>query len=315
LVPPTGYETDEHEFQVSPTSGHYFVFSYTLKSGVDLRGLGIVKAFDAGVLPLGQNSTIQDCTIVEFDEAGAVAHTWSASEHFDPVTDSTYPQTGFGPNAKLPDGGTAYDVYHCNSIDVDPANGNLLVSARGMDSVFYVDWPSGKVRWKMGGADASLDNATYVAVADPFFRQHDARLQHGWAPACNGGSGQISVFDDETGMPGPARAAIYDVIVGGSGDAGCPEAGAEGSATRGHATLALQVKGGNVSGGGGSVRLSADGSRVIGWGIGIPVFTEVTAKGATMLEFEFTAGDVSYRAIKVPVTAFDLTALRNTAGM
>jgi hypothetical protein len=84
------------------------------------------------------------------------------------------PLTGFGPGSTTADGGAVYDVFHCNSIDVDPANGDPLVSAREMDSVFYVDRPSGKVLWKMGGATASKDGATYVAVSDPFFRQHDA---------------------------------------------------------------------------------------------------------------------------------------------
>src|SRR4029077_6421080 len=109
-------------------------------------------------------------------------------------------------------------VYHCNSVDIDPANGNYLVSARHMDSVFYVEKTTGKVLWKMGGAKFSKDSATYVAVPDPFFRQHDGRLGPGWLPDCHGGTGQISVFDDETSvvrggsMPG-ARGVIYDVVV------------------------------------------------------------------------------------------------------
>jgi Arylsulfotransferase (ASST) len=306
---PDKFTADEHELRVLP-NGHYFVLSYVLTPGVDLTHLGIPKAFDGGLLELGPNSTIQDCAVVEFDETGKVYAHWLASDHFDPVVDSTYPQTGFGPGSKLPDGGSAYDVYHCNSIDVDPANGNLLVSARGMDSVFYVEWPGGKVLWKMGGAKASIDNATYVTVTDPFFRQHDARLVRGWSPTCNGGTGQVSVFDDETGKPGPARAAIYDVVVGG-GDAKCADAG---SATPGNATLSWQVKGTTVSGGAGSVRISPDNSRIIGWGIGVPVFTEVDVNGHALLELEFTAGDVSYRAVKVPLTAFDLEVLRDTAG-
>ncbi len=79
------------------------------------------------------------------------------------------------------DSGPFVDVFHCNSIDVDPANGNLLVSCRNMVSIFYVERSTGKVLWKMGGKRASLDNATYVLVEDPFFRQHDARLQLGWS--------------------------------------------------------------------------------------------------------------------------------------
>jgi hypothetical protein len=309
-IPPDDATTDEHELRLLP-NGHHLVFSYPLKSGVDLTGIGVPKAFDGGVNELGPNSTIQDCEIVEFDEAGKVSWTWSATDHFDPAKVSTYPQTGFGPNSSAPDGGPAYDVYHCNAIDVDPANGNLLVSARGMDSVFYIDRSSGAVLWKMGGVNSSKDGATYVKVADAFFRQHDARLVAGWAQSCKGGAGQVSMFDDETGQVGPARAVAYDVVVGGGNSAGCGDAGA---GTPGEAKVAWEYKGTNTSGGGGSVRAAADGGHVIGWGISEPVLTEVDAKGQKLIEVAFAAGDVSYRAIKVPLAELDLNALRASAG-
>jgi len=313
LTPSDAGTVDEHELQVL-ANGHFLVLTYPSKGGFDLTGLELPKAFDAGFVDLGPNSTIQDCTIVEFDASGTVYWTWSASDHFDPAKDSTFPQTGFGPSGDLPDGGTAYDVFHCNAIDVDPANQNLLVSARGMDSVFYIDKSSasGTVLWKMGGATASKDGATYVSVADPFFRQHDARLVKGWQPACHGGSGQVSLFDDETGEVGPARAVTYDVVVGGGDSAGC--GGGAGGGSAGEATVAWQYKGGTVSGGGGSVRVAGDAGHVVGWGIGSPVLTEVDGQGDKLLEVTFPAGNVSYRAIKVPLAAFDLATLRSQAG-
>jgi hypothetical protein len=311
-IGPTGYATDEHELRVLP-NGHNLVFSYPFKSGVDLTGLSIATA-DGGVDALGPGSTIQDCAVVEFDATGAVTSTWLASDHFDPAKVSTLPLTGFGPGASLPDGGAVYDVFHCNAMDVDPANGNLLVSAREMDSIFYVDRPTGKVLWKMGGTNSSLDNATYVAVADPFFRQHDARLQPGWSPSCNGGSGQISMFDDESQKPGPARGVVYDVVVGvPDGGAAACDAGAGGTA--GQATVAWQYKGTASSAATGSFRISADGSRVIGWGLGgTPglAFTEVDVSGNDLLDFHFTDNNSTYRAIKVPLSAFDLGVLRST---
>jgi hypothetical protein len=317
-VAPKGFTTDEHELRVLP-NGNYVVLSYPLKSGVDLTGVKIPTG-DGGSLEPGPNSTIQDCTVVEFNPAtGEVAWSWNASDHFDPVKDTTYPQTGFGPKPTLPDGGTIYDMYHCDSVDIDPVNGNILVSARHMDSVFYIDRSSasGKVLWKMGGADASVDDATYVAVDHPYFRQHDARLVKGWSPTCNGGTGQVSVFDDETAKGEPARAAIYDVIVGGGDKKGC---GAIDGGTPGQAKQAWEYKGTAPSGGSGSVRISADGSRVIGWGIDSsdPIFTEVDEHGNKLLELRFGTvnglPDISYRAIKVPTSAFDLAVLRSTAG-
>jgi hypothetical protein len=318
-IAPDGYATDIHEVRALP-NGHYLVLSYPFTYGVDLTGLSIASTVDGGAAqPLGPDSTIQDCAVVEFEPSGTVVATWLASNHFDAAQDSTLPLTGFGPDSTLPDGGAVYDVFHCNSIDVDPANGNLLVSAREMDSLFYIEWSTGKVLWKMGGATASKDDAAYVSVADPFFRQHDARLQPGWASACNGGSGQISVFDDESEKPGPARGVLYDVLVGGvdGGGTGCDGGMASDGGVPGQATVAWQYAGTVSSSATGSFRISPDGSRVIGWGLGgAPslAFTEVDVNGNDLLDFSFPDGNVTYRAIKVPLSTFDLSVMRSTAG-
>ncbi len=317
-IAPTGFVSDTHELRLLP-NGNYLVLSYPLKTGVDLTGLSISAGAEGGVIALGPNSTIQDCAVVEFDPSGTVVSTWRATDHFDPAKVSEFPLTGFGPDGTLPDGGTIYDVFHCNSIDVDPANGNLLVSAREMDSIFYIDKPTGAVLWKMGGANASLDNATYISVADPFYRQHDARLQPGWDPSCNGGSGQISLFDDESLMANPARAVVYDVVVGetDAGAGGCDAGPSVDGGAGARATVAWQYKGLVSTLATGSFRISADGSRVIGWGIGgTPdlAFTEVDLNGNDLLDFSFLDGNTSYRAIKVPLSTFDLGALRSAAG-
>src|SRR6202041_2518240 len=145
----------------------------------------------------GPNTNIAESEIVEFDPTtGAVVWQWFASDHFDPAADCTFPESWAG----LDGVAEVVQPFHDNSIDVDPANGNLLVSARDMDSIFYIEKSSGKVLWKMGGAAASLDDATYIPVASPFFGQHDARLRPGWS-TCAGG--QVSVYDDETYGKGP----------------------------------------------------------------------------------------------------------------
>jgi hypothetical protein len=67
----------------------------------------------------------------------------------------------------------------------------------------------------------------------------------------------------------------------------------------------------------GSFRISAVGSRVIGWGEGQGPpkgFDEVDQAKNDLIDFIFTDGDVSYRAIKVPLSAFDLALLRNMVG-
>ncbi len=101
---------------------------------------------DGGVETLSGPQTIQACNLVEFQPDGGVVWTWKATDHFDAVADSVYPTlTPYGPVNSL-----VVDPFHCNSIDVDPNNGNLLFSAREMAALFYIERSSGRVLWKMG---------------------------------------------------------------------------------------------------------------------------------------------------------------------
>jgi hypothetical protein len=304
---PAGAILDVHELQVLE-GGDYVVISNPNTSGVDLTGL-TVPLPDGGTTAGGPGATINDCNIVELDpKTGAVTWTWSASDHFAVAADCTEPALA----PPLPDGGSVLDAFHCNSIDIDPANGNLLVSARQMDSIFYIERSTGKVLWKMGGKMASIDDATYIPVASPFFGQHDARLQPKWS-TCTGG--QISLYDDETYGAGPSRGVLYDVTLGG-GDGGCA-VGAPG------ATVAEEHRGTSSPSAAGSFRISSDGSRVVDWGLGYPktVFTEFDDKGHDLLDFVSFSTTTppfpmqSFRAIKVPVTTFDLEVMRKTAGL
>jgi hypothetical protein len=310
---PAGYPSNIHEFQAL-TDGHFLQISFPIRSDVDLTGLHVVLP-DGGTQALGPDSTMEDCALVEFTPAGEVVWSWLGTDHFDAKEDSTYP-TLADRNQTAPDGGELIDVFHCNSIDVDPENGNLLVSARNMDSIFYLDRATGRVLWKAGGKPYTKDGATLVSLKDPFFRQHDARLLPGWSASCRGGSGQISLFDDETGKTHPARAVVYDVVVG-SEDAGCGDAGATGESRT--ASVHWQYEGARNSAASGSFRISPDGSRVIGWGLGGATnltFTEVDEQGHELVSFGFDDGMTwSYRAIKVPLSAFDLETLRKTAGL
>ncbi len=278
-VESVGEPLDAHELRVLP-DGDYLVLSSPLATGVDLTGL-------AG---FGADETAIDCIVQEVSPGGAAVWQWDAMDHFDPATDSTYPTATRAGTV------TAIDVFHCNSIDVD-GDGNLLVSARNMDSIFLVSKTTGAVLWKMGGATYTKDSAVYVTVeGDPdtsFYRQHDARFL---------ADGTLSMFDDQTDKPGPARAVIYSYDL-----------------TSATASVVWQYDSGSTSEDLGSFRLLADGSRVIGWGYPVtasltsPAFSEVTLAGQSLLDFTFP-GDWSYRAIKVPTTAFDIAVLRATAG-
>jgi Arylsulfotransferase (ASST) len=185
------------------------------------------------------------------------------------------------------------NTIHCNSIDVAP-DGDLLVSARNMDSIFLISKATGTVLWKMGGATFTRDGAPYIAVhGDPlisFYRQHDARFLP---------DGTISMFDDHTDEPGAARGVIYSYDV-----------------TARIATMVWQYQGTQTSSAMGSFRVLPDGSRVIGWGSAVPglAFTEVDENAHDLLDFYFTDKRWTYRAIKVPTSAFDIDVLRSAIG-
>jgi hypothetical protein len=166
----------------------------------------------------------------------------------------------------------------------------------------------------MGGSPVTKDDAGYVPVADPFFGQHDARLQPGFTTTCSGGSGQVSLYDDHTFDAGPERAVLYDVVVA-LGDGSAPDCGVSGDAGSSGATVAWQYAGPVDSDGLGSFRIQADGTKVIDWGFGAGpdnlTFRELGPTGKNLLDVSLI---LSYRVIKVPLTAFDLNVLRSTAG-
>jgi hypothetical protein len=279
---------------------------------VNVTGMKVLK-LDGTYETLTANQPIMACNLVEFAPDGTVVWTWTATDHFDVLADSIIPQLlPYGPNASL-----VVDPIHCNSIDVDPTSGNLLVSARQMNSIFSIERSTGKVLWKMGGAHPSKDGATYIDVADPFVQQHDARFQPDWSSSCNGGSGHISLFDDQTYETLAARAVVYDVVVGNvdagtTGDGGCGDAGTG----AGEATVSWQRTGAGPSLAMGSFRILPDGTRIIGWGdIAGAGFTEVDVGGNDLADLTFPDGNTTYRALKVPLSALDLGALRSSAGL
>jgi hypothetical protein len=301
---------DQHELRYLP-NGDILVISNPNLS-VDMSGRTTAQGSS---VPLGPNTYIRACNLIEFNPSmgNAVVWTWTGADHIDAQKESTVPVYS---GIAAPSGASApnlVDALHCNSIDVDPANGNLLVSARNMGAVWYIDKSTGTILWKMGGAPYSKDNARLVTVKDPFYQQHDARIVS-WNAECNGGTGQVSVFDDESNEGNPARGVIYDVAVGGGSSAGCM--GSMGTAPPGTAVVAWQYKGSVSTFGTGSFR-STDLGRVIDWGFGGEpnlVFTEVDEAGNDLLDFYIGDNGSSYRTVKVPLTAFSLNLLRQTAG-
>ncbi|MEZ4403050.1 MAG: arylsulfotransferase family protein [Kofleriaceae bacterium] len=277
VVQTVGVPTDVHEFVARP-DGNVVVLSYPLVPHVDLTGLA----------SFGADETIADCEIQELDPGGQPVWTWRASDHIDAVTESV------GPLVNDVAGVAVVDPFHCNAVDVD-ASGDLLVSMRHADALYYVDRATGQVVWKLGGTPTNRDGAAHLAVVDDpqttFARQHDARFLP---------DGNVLMYDNHGGAdPGVARCAEYALDV-----------------AAGTAALVWQAQGSAPSGHQGSCRRAADGATLIGWGY-VPddprVLTELSPTGAPMFDVSL-GGAVSYRAVKVPPSQFDVALLRATAG-
>jgi hypothetical protein len=113
---------------------------------------------------------------------------------------------------------------------------------------------------------------------------------------------------------------VYDVTVDFADGGRVPDCGTAGDAGPTGASVAWQYAGSVSSSFYGSLRILPDGRRVIGWGLrnSDPLtFTELDVDGNDLLDFTIDPNvtNASYRAPKVPLGAFDLTALRKTAGL
>lgn len=271
-----GSPTDGHELRLLP-NGDWLFFSYPTREDVDLTGLG----------PFGAGELMADCVVQEVDSKQNLVWSWVASEHVDAVQESLEPQ------ANTVNGASVVDPFHCNSIDVD-SNGNLLLSFRHANALYYVNRASGQVEWKLGGTTYNKDGGKYIAVtADPesaFSMQHDARFTS---------NGDVTLFDDHGAGAGVARGVEYAI-----------------DHDQGTASVVWQFLGSVPSTAEGSFRRYADGHSVIGWGFrqgDARNFTEVDANGQDVLDVTLS-GQTSYRATKVPLAQLDIGLLRVAAG-
>jgi hypothetical protein len=267
--------TDHHELRLL-ANGDHLILSYPFESGVDLTGLQ----------QFGPGETMADCVIQELDPAGNLVWSWRGSDHIDPVLESVEPASD------TINGQAIVDPFHCNAIDVD-SSGNLLLSARHTNAIFYIDRATGDILWKLGGTDYNRDGADSIAIVDDpetaFSLQHDARFLP---------NGDISLFDDHGAGTGVARGVEYALD---------HEANT--------ATVAWQFLGIAASFAEGSCRRYADGETVIGWGYNTTdsrVVTEVNANGEDVFDVTFSPNTPSYRAIKVPLSQLDVDLLRST---
>jgi len=184
------------------------------------------------------------------------------------------------------------DVYHLNSVALDPSNGNIITSLRHSSAVYEFNPTTGAIVWKVGGTPRP-ESLTLVGDAlGGTIGQHDARID---------ASGVLTIYDNGTQSPllggRPPRGVQYQVD---------PVART--------ATFLDQVTDAAVTSSGccGSATRMAGGDWVMGWGFNDRV-TETTSTGTPVFTMSFGGSLFTYRANPIPYGTLSVAALR--AGM
>jgi hypothetical protein len=108
----------------------------------------------------------------------------------------------------FPNGGTVFalednDYVHVNSIQELEPSGDILVSARQLDTVFIIDRKTGDVKWSLGGRFSRVTQSR--PAGDPrggFSHQHYVRIA----------GNRLLVFDNGNLFPDlPSRAVVYQL--------------------------------------------------------------------------------------------------------
>jgi len=285
VSPPGGptYTLNPHEVQLL-SNGNYLVIGGYARSGVDLRPIGGAAS-----------ATILDDVVQEVTAGGSVVWTWDAYNHVGiNEVDSPWWSTATS-------GTGAHDVFHINSAVMDSA-GDLLVSLRYTDAVFFIANPTGttnpgRVIWKLGGTATQQDGAKVLTISDPscsgtcFGGQHYARF-------FDDGDGNlyVTLHDNGTNRGRAPRAVRYLI------DAGA------GTATRVEQITDSAI--GSSSCCGSAEKLSG-GDWVVSWGAN-PLVAEYSPSGTRVFSITFS-GAYSYRAD--PVLSGVLTPAALRAGM
>lgn len=283
--------TDPHEL-LPMSNGHFMMISTPLEpTAADLSFMGPDYTTVHEII---------DCVVQEVDAGGTLVWSWDAMQHV-AVNETTVSESA---SPSVPPvnvhGTTAADVFHCNSVDLDPSAPNpsdadVLVSMRHASALYRVP-RTGGILWKltgMGNTNVGSDDEPVLTPSDGFSGQHDARFR---------ASGDVTIYDDDTWLHGPARGVEYSI-----------------DSTHHTASDVWQYapSGGATAGATGSFRRSADGSdNVVGWGFRPGSgFTEVDASGNVLLSVSFPSGEDNYRVLKFAKTSNMLALLRSTAGI
>ncbi|KAL6249837.1 hypothetical protein RBB50_003693 [Rhinocladiella similis] len=232
---------------------------------------------------------IQNCIVQKIDVAtSTLLWEWSAIEHVPLAESYVLPNstevagTGFSPTSP-------WDYVHVNSAD-ENEDGDVLVSARHVNTVFKVSGHDGRVIWRLGGRNSDFDMGELV-----FSSQHDARWK-----SSNASTEILSLFDNASnGFQSTAEESSGMIIK------------LDHSTDPPRATLLKTFpapENQTISASQGNLQLLGDredwdsSNAFIGWG-SQPVVTEHLPDGTIVFQASVTTnGPMNYRAFKYNLT-------------
>lgn len=265
----------------------YNVAAQNLKVKADLHeceltgnGTAIVSAYETGQSRSPESlrgkhtaTLIRESIFQEVDlETNQALFTWRASEHVD-IYDSYE-----GHNRP-------WDFFHINTVE-KTEDGNYLISARHMHSIYSVNGQTGDIMWTLGGRKnefVELPPEDEVSSSNPvltFAWQHHSRVYHS----------ELSKAEGKMEM------TLFDNHAKDHSEAGCVANCSRGLHIRldtasNPKTVQLireyQHPAGLLSQSQGSMQILDNGNAFIGWGRN-PSFTEHTPDGNTVLDVQFS---------------------------
>jgi len=146
---------DSHEF-ILLGDDHYIALG-----AVEQRVNNIPAALD----PVANTRVI--ATVIQEVNNGQVLWEWNSADFPEFYTNSLQ-SNDFSSND------VADDYMHCNSIYIDPADSNLIVSFRSQDEVVKLKRNTGEILWRLGGKLSDFP----ITAGQQFLRQHDATISH-----------------------------------------------------------------------------------------------------------------------------------------
>jgi hypothetical protein len=245
-----GYQADLHDFVL--TDKGTALFTCYGQASANLKQFG---GKEDGTYAYG---VVQEVDV----STGDLLFEWRSNDHvtlqesYQKITSTTVP----------------WDYFHVNSIDVDPTDGNFIISGRNTWTIYKVDRTSGEVLWRLGGKATEFE----LAADAHFAFQHDVRRYP---------DGSVSMFDNEGGPPNEASQSRGLLL---SVDEKSRKAGLLRAYYHSPPVLSEAL---------GSVQELSDGHTFIGWGES-SYFTEYDATGKLLFDGHLTKLTESYRAFK-----------------